>query len=86
MFDKDPKMFAYEPLHGYGDARDAVEPPTRGAQAASAGRASRLGEAATRSRPQLAPKRAKYPSGVPTRRSKDSPAASALRRIEPSDT
>ena len=27
MFEKDPKMFAYEPLYGYGDDRDAVELP-----------------------------------------------------------
>lgn len=27
MFGKDPKMFAYEPLHGYRDERDAVALP-----------------------------------------------------------
>ena len=27
MFGKDPKMFAFVPLHGYADDRDAVELP-----------------------------------------------------------
>jgi hypothetical protein len=27
LFGKDPQMFAYEPLHGYRDHRDAVELP-----------------------------------------------------------
>ena len=27
MFAKDPALFAYEPLHGYADALDAVEWP-----------------------------------------------------------
>lgn len=27
LFGKDPEMFAYEPLHGWGDDRDAVELP-----------------------------------------------------------
>ena len=27
LFDKDPRMLAYQPLHGYAGARDAVELP-----------------------------------------------------------
>jgi hypothetical protein len=27
LFGKDPALFAYEPLHGYGDERDAVALP-----------------------------------------------------------
>jgi hypothetical protein len=27
LFGRDPHLFAYEPLHGYADARDAVELP-----------------------------------------------------------
>ena len=27
MFGRDPRMFAFEPLHGYVDERDAVELP-----------------------------------------------------------
>jgi hypothetical protein len=27
LFGKDPRLFAYEPLNGYADARDAVELP-----------------------------------------------------------
>ncbi len=27
MFGKDPALFAYEPLDGYGDQRDAIEWP-----------------------------------------------------------
>ena len=27
MFAKDPELFAFEPLHGYADVRDAVEWP-----------------------------------------------------------
>ena len=27
MFAKDPELFAYEPMHGYADGRDAVEWP-----------------------------------------------------------
>jgi hypothetical protein len=30
LFGRDPRMFAYEPLHGYADARDAVALPWDG--------------------------------------------------------
>lgn len=40
LFSKDPRLFVYEPLHGYRDERDAVELPWEEweKQAASGGR------------------------------------------------
>jgi len=51
LFGKDPRMFAYEPLNGYADARDAVALPWERLEREAAARGVGLADLLARPEP-----------------------------------